>query len=93
MDNPIKVAVAGAAGRMGRTGIAMTLVTDRDLRDLKSLLNSNGIEPTWRGREPDLSRAGSGRRRRGRPRPKGKSAGRVEHHGPPHHREHRGRRR
>ena len=82
----------GRTGRMGRTGIAMTLVTDRDLRDLKSLLHANGIEPTWRGREPDLSHAG-GRRRRGRPRPEERGAGRVEHHGPPHHREHRGKRR
>ncbi len=82
----------GRTGRMGRTGIAMTLVTDRDLRDLKSLLHANSIEPTWRGHEPDLSQTGGGRRR-GRPRPQERGAGRVEHHGPPPHREHRGKRR
>jgi hypothetical protein len=40
---------------MGRTGIAMTLITDRDLQHLKQLLRINGIEPVWRGRAPELT--------------------------------------
>ena len=46
-------------GRMGRTGIALTLVADRDLRNLQRLLRVNRIEPMWQGEEPDLSRAKS----------------------------------
>jgi ATP-dependent RNA helicase DeaD len=46
----------GRAGRMGRTGIAMTLVADRDLQYLNKLLRINGIEPVWRGRAPELAR-------------------------------------
>jgi ATP-dependent RNA helicase DeaD len=46
----------GRAGRMGRTGIAMTLVADRDLQYLNKLLRINGIEPVWRGRAPELGR-------------------------------------
>ena len=44
----------GRAGRMGRTGIAMTLVTDRDLPNLRHLLQVNCIEPMWRGCTPEL---------------------------------------
>ena len=79
----------GRAGRMGRTGTAVTLVGDRDMRNLKSLLRVIGVEPTWRGAEPDLSRIKSTGGRRGGPRGKGGPRGRrSEHHGPPHHREH-----
>jgi ATP-dependent RNA helicase DeaD len=46
----------GRAGRMGRTGIAMTLVADRDLQYLNKLLRINGIEPVGRGRAPELAR-------------------------------------
>ena len=85
----------GRTGRMGRTGIAMTIVTDRDLGGLKSLLKTKDIEPTWHGEEPDLATVGArrGGRGRGRP-PQSKSSGgrRVEHHGPPKQRPHRGRR-
>ena len=82
----------GRTGRMGRTGIALTLVTDRDLGNLKRIVKVRGIEPRWRGQAPDLdavrSRGGGGRRR-GRGRPQGPGGRRQEHHGPPHHREHR----
>ena len=82
---------------MGRTGTALTMVTDRDLGNLKRLLKVRGINPEWRGREPDLTnvkaRSGGGRRRGGA-QGKGKPASggrRQEHHGPPHHREHHSR--
>jgi len=44
----------GRTGRMGRSGIAMTFVTDKDLVALKALLQTNRIEPVWRGAPPDL---------------------------------------
>ena len=44
----------GRTGRMGRSGIAMTFVTDKDLVALKALLQTNRIEPVWRGASPDL---------------------------------------
>jgi ATP-dependent RNA helicase DeaD len=83
----------GRTGRMGRTGIALTLVTDRDLGNFKRIVKARGIEPQWRGQEPDLSKARSrgGGRRRGRGhggKGQGPQGRRQEHHGPPHHREH-----
>jgi hypothetical protein len=39
---------------MGRSGIAMTFVTDQELEDLKSLLKTNRIDPVWRGHIPNL---------------------------------------
>jgi len=56
----------GRTGRMGREGTAMTFVGDRELRDLKSLLKANRIEPVWQGDVPDLSRR-NGQRRGSRP--------------------------
>ncbi|MEE3259045.1 MAG: DEAD/DEAH box helicase [Candidatus Latescibacterota bacterium] len=61
----------GRAGRMGRKGTALTLVGNRDLRDLKRLLNANAIDAYWEGDEPDLDnirakRGGGGRGRNGR---------------------------
>jgi ATP-dependent RNA helicase DeaD len=44
----------GRAGRMGRPGIAMTFVTDQELRVLKSLLKMNRIDPVWHGNIPNL---------------------------------------
>jgi ATP-dependent RNA helicase DeaD len=44
----------GRTGRMGRAGIAMTFVTDQELRGLKSLLKMNRIDPVWHGDIPDL---------------------------------------
>ena len=51
----------GRTARMGRAGIAMTFVTDRDLYDLKAMLKANRVEPTWHGPAPQLT--GSGVRR------------------------------
>jgi len=59
----------GRAGRMGRTGVALTLVSDRDLGSLKEILRKNVIEPHWVGDAPDMdgvSRRGGGNRSRGR---------------------------
>ena len=39
---------------MGRSGIAMTFVTDQELKALKSLLEMNRIDPVWHGSIPDL---------------------------------------
>jgi ATP-dependent RNA helicase DeaD len=54
----------GRTGRMGRSGIAMTFVTDKDLVALKALLQTNRIEPVWRGTPPDLENL-SKRKKRG----------------------------
>ena len=39
---------------MGRSGIAMTFVTDQELEDLRSLLKTNRIDPVWHGHIPNL---------------------------------------
>ena len=52
----------GRAGRMGRTGIALTLVSDRDLGSLKEILRKNSIEPQWQGPKPDLDNVSRSRR-------------------------------
>jgi ATP-dependent RNA helicase DeaD len=44
----------GRTARMGRSGIAMTFVTDEELAVLKSLLQMNRIDPVWHGHIPDL---------------------------------------
>jgi len=44
----------GRTARMGRKGIALTLFTKRDLRNLKAIINANRIQPIWQGIEPDL---------------------------------------
>ena len=54
----------GRTGRMGRSGIAMTFVTDKDLVALKALLQTNRIDPVWRGTPPDLENL-SKRKKRG----------------------------
>jgi ATP-dependent RNA helicase DeaD len=54
----------GRTGRMGRPGTAMTFVTDRELKVLKSLLKSNGIEPVWHGTIPDFQAVSKRNRRR-----------------------------
>ncbi|HAA73802.1 TPA: ATP-dependent helicase [Candidatus Latescibacteria bacterium] len=56
----------GRAGRMGREGVAVTFVTNRDLGALGRLIRANGIEPVWLGEEPELhsSRPSGPRRRR-----------------------------
>src|SRR5512135_138106 len=45
----------GRTGRMGRAGTAMTFVTDQELKDLKSLLKTNHIDPVWHGDVPNLT--------------------------------------
>ena len=79
----------GRAARMGRAGIALTLVSTQELRSLKRLLRVNQITPVWLGKEPDWASVsqqrkghpGSGRRRKPRrpgqshPPSKGKGAG------------------
>ena len=49
----------GRAGRMGREGIAITLVTHRDLGSAKRLITANRLAPTWIGHQPDFSHMGS----------------------------------
>ena len=52
----------GRAGRMGRDGVALTLVTHHELRSLRHLLDSNRIEPVWVGEKPERpSPRGDGR--------------------------------
>jgi len=55
----------GRTGRMGRPGIAMTFVTDEELRVLKSLLKMNRIDPVWHGTIPDLQAVSIHNGRRG----------------------------
>lgn len=59
----------GRAGRMGREGVAVTFVTNRDLGVLGRLISANGIEPVWLGEAPEMrtssGRSGARRRRRG----------------------------
>ena len=66
----------GRTARMGRKGVAMTFYTERDLGDLKALLQANRIEPKWRGATADFSQVGkkkgSGGRRIGRKRRQGR---------------------
>ena len=56
----------GRTGRMGRDGIAMTFVADRELKGLYKLLGTHRFEPLWRGNPAPVegSRNGSGRGRR-----------------------------
>ena len=66
----------GRAGRMGREGVAVTFVGDRDLHDLQQVLAANRIEPVWEGLAPSLTEADEGQQpqRRG-PRGRGQSGG------------------
>ena len=54
----------GRTGRMGRAGIAMTFVADRELKGLHKLLGTNRFEPVWKGNPApvEASRNGKGRR-------------------------------
>lgn len=65
----------GRAGRMGREGTAVTFVGDRDLHDLRQVLEANRIEPVWEGAAPDLESLGERRSTSQRGRPAGKSDG------------------
>ncbi|MCD4832043.1 MAG: DEAD/DEAH box helicase [Anaerohalosphaeraceae bacterium] len=44
----------GRTARMGRKGTAVTFFSKHDLRDLKTIIDSNSIEPIWLGEEPNL---------------------------------------
>jgi ATP-dependent RNA helicase DeaD len=57
----------GRTARMGRKGIALTLFTTRDLRNLKTIINVNRIQPIWQGSEPDLKNIQRPRKSRKRP--------------------------
>jgi ATP-dependent RNA helicase DeaD len=57
----------GRTGRMGRSGTAITFITDDELLALKALLQTNRIEPVWRGKIPDMNDV-SKRKKKGSPR-------------------------
>jgi ATP-dependent RNA helicase DeaD len=46
----------GRTGRMGREGVAISLVTGRDLPAVKRLIKDKGILAVWDGRVPDLQK-------------------------------------
>jgi len=60
----------GRTARMGRKGIAMTFFTNHDLANLKTMINTNHLDPVWQSPAPDLSnvrkRQSAGGHRRGR---------------------------
>lgn len=71
----------GRTARMGNKGIALTLLTRGNLRELRTVIRVNKLEPIWHGREPDLEgasqkRAGGGRYSGGRSRRGGSGGGR-----------------
>ncbi len=47
----------GRTARMGRKGVALTLLTRGNLRELRTAIKVNKLEPIWHGREPDLKGA------------------------------------
>ena len=49
---------------MGRSGTAMTFVTDRELKGLKSLFHTNHIDPVWHGTIPSPQVVSKQNRRR-----------------------------
>jgi len=65
----------GRAGRMGRHGTALTLVSDRDLRILDTILKRNDIQPIWVGEPPDPSKARSSSEGKGGGSSRGKGGG------------------
>jgi len=70
----------GRTGRMGRSGTAMTFVTNKELGSLKTLLESNRINPIWQGGSPNLQNLPRyGDRRNGRP-PFKKRPQKIESH-------------
>jgi ATP-dependent RNA helicase DeaD len=54
----------GRTGRMGRAGIAMTFVTDEELKGLRSLFKVNRIAPVWHGITPNTETLPNPRRMR-----------------------------
>jgi ATP-dependent RNA helicase DeaD len=63
-NNEIYTHRTGRAARMGRKGIALTLVSDHELHAFRRLVRVNKITPTWLGEEP--THAGTAARQ-GRP--------------------------
>jgi ATP-dependent RNA helicase DeaD len=63
----------GRAGRMGRKGIALTLVTRRDYGALKGVIERNNIKPVWLGNDPLKDY----QPRQGRPSGQGRKPGRY----------------
>jgi len=57
----------GRTARMGRKGIALTFFTQKDLRNLKGVIDKNNIQPIWQGKEPDLEHISRRRKSRRRP--------------------------
>ncbi|MDT8300127.1 MAG: hypothetical protein RQ760_01505, partial [Sedimentisphaerales bacterium] len=57
----------GRTARMGRKGIALTLYTKQDLHKLKTVINTNNIQPVWQGKEPDLKHISHKHKSRRRP--------------------------
>ncbi len=62
----------GRSGRMGREGKALTYVTQRDLRKVRTLVQRQNIKPRWIGKDPlkDGSTAGGRDPGRDRNRPR-----------------------
>jgi len=65
-NNEIYTHRTGRAARMGRKGIALTLVSTYDLSSLRRLLRLNRITPVWVGEAPNLEDVRQGRPRRDR---------------------------
>jgi ATP-dependent RNA helicase DeaD len=80
-NNEIYTHRTGRAARMGRKGIALTLVASHELSALRRLLKVNRITPIWLGEEPDADAAGPGRPRRDR-----RSRSQYDRRNRPHHR-------
>ena len=55
----------GRTARMGRKGKAITFVTAKDLRKLKTILRVNKINADWCGESPDLDKVGGKKKSRG----------------------------
>jgi ATP-dependent RNA helicase DeaD len=72
----------GRTARMGRKGVAFTLFTRSNMRDLKIIFKENNIQPVWQGKEPDVSQPSS----------QGKHSAHSGHAGGPRRHKGRGRR-
>ena len=67
MDTDAYTHRTGRTARMGRQGVALTLFTKADIRSLKAVIDTNGIQPVWQGAEPDLKHISHRRKSRKRP--------------------------
>jgi len=67
MDTDAYTHRTGRTARMGRKGVALTLFTKADIRSLKAIIDTNGIQPLWHGAEPDLKHISHRRKSRKRP--------------------------